>query len=74
MGYNAKLVLHLNMGSKGSVLTKELTDFPGITVSDTWDKKKRKNTRIISFDQKEFPKIEAAVSAWKEKNAIAPHP
>lgn len=70
MSWKATLVMHMNFGPKGSIRTSELDDFPGVIISDNWDKKKRKTTRTIVFEEQEYPKIEDAIEACKKKRAI----
>jgi hypothetical protein len=67
MSYEAKLVMHINYGSKGGSRTSELTKFPGVFVKDDWDAKARKNTRTIFFEEREFKTLDSAVKAWESK-------
>lgn len=71
MSYKATLVMHMNFGPKGSIRTSELDDFPGVIISDNWDKKKRKTTRTIVFQEKEYDKISDAVDAWTNEKRRA---
>ncbi len=68
MSYAATLIMHMNFGPKGSRISRELTDFPGVMVFDDWDKKAKKTTRTILFNDAEFKTLDSAVAAWKEKN------
>lgn len=60
--------MHLNQGSNGSTLIKELTDFPGIFVTDVHLKKQRRTKRTIEFDGVKYGSLDAAVEAWKRVN------
>lgn len=62
--YKSRLLLHLNQGSAGSVMQSELLDYPGISITDHWDKKKKKTHRTISYQGKEFPNISTAIEHW----------
>lgn len=66
MSYAAKLVMHLNFGSKGSARQSELTEYPGVFVTDNYDKKARKATRGIFYNKEEFETLDSAVAKWKE--------
>jgi hypothetical protein len=62
--YRSKLLLHLNQGSEGSTMQSELLDYPGIVVTDFWNKKKRKTHRTITFMGKDFPTLVTAIEQW----------
>lgn len=65
MSYAVKLLMHLNYGSKGSAMVRELIDFPGVTITDEYDKKNRKSTRTIVLHDIEYKTLDAAISEWK---------
>jgi len=68
-GYKARMKMHLNRGANGSTIISELVDYPGVTVADHYDKKQRKTTRVIVYNDTEFKTLDEAVKAWKPESA-----
>lgn len=66
MSYAAKLVMHLST-THSSTRISELTDFPGVLITDEWKKKEKKTERVIELDEEIYPTLEAAVKSWKLK-------
>ncbi len=73
MSYSAKLVLHLNQGADGSTMVRELVDYPGVQISDTFLKKQKKTIRTIVYKNTQFKTLDSAVKEWKTLNQGQKH-
>ena len=67
MSFAVKLNMHLKLGSGGSVYVRELTDYPGIIVTDVRPTAKDKVQRVIEWSGREYKTIAEAVEDYKEK-------
>lgn len=65
MSYAAKLIMHAKT-TDGSILMKELVDFPGVLIADVRSGKQFE--RNIVFEEMDFKTIADAVTAWRGKN------
>lgn len=51
--------------SDGSCRSSELTDCPGVTITDRHFRKEKRTERTIQYRRKKFDRIEDAVLAWE---------
>lgn len=67
------LMVHLNMG-RVHVTNRTCVDFPGLQVSDSYDRKARQTTRtfFVEGDEREFDHLHDAVRAWNDQRRLAP--
>ena len=65
---------HLNAG-RVHYLQRECVTYPGLSLSDAYDKRTRKATRtfFVAGDQAEFETIEAAAKAWNDQRRAVDH-
>lgn len=69
-----RFVVHLNMG-RVHVTNWACVDFPGLAVSDSYDRKARRTTRtfFVDGDAREFDHLHDAARAWNEqRRALLP--
>lgn len=66
MSWGAKAIMFLDFAD-GSARISELVDCPGVEITDRYFNKENKTKRTITFNGKEFDKIEDVVLAWEVK-------
>lgn len=71
--YKASLELHMKLHMGGSIFHYQLTDYPGIFVTNSRDTSRAPTIRAVHFNNVEYATIHDAILAWKErKNANKP--
>ena len=65
MSYESKLIMHASLTQGGSLYIRELTDYPGIVISDNREKRGYPIERNILFQDKEYKTLKEAIEAWE---------
>jgi len=63
-GYRASMKLHMSLSKGGSVYGYELTDYPGVTITNRRDTRKDKWEQFAAYKEKQYDKIADAIKAW----------